>query len=195
MAYDAFAQLLKCKNTTGTDQVELHADLQGKGQNDATAKEDLPAGCDPKEWFRVLHAGFECVAAANTATGTSAGGLTESTLRIVREVGSLSPMMAETCAARAIFDLHLKLMMAGKGTSKTHEMRSEVKLFRASLKSIRFFTGDHAFGSSMTSLGSRQSDTRELEELIIIYQSAEFNYDNKDGSVGKAKWSMSGRTK
>lgn len=200
MAYDAYCQFIKSSKTGGTPIV---AELDKKGQHDGLDDDKLPKNCDTKAWFNALHVAFEGSAQVNASKGTSAGGVQLATIRIVKPVGALTGVTVQAFGDRATFDFLIKLMAPGKGSKDSFQQAGEIKLTSAVIQSHRFFTGDSRFGSLGTSDSAASgakagdnaaivADTRELEELVLVYQQFDFHWLDGTSKKNPGKFTVSG---
>lgn len=177
----------KPRNSSSVDD----ADLPKTGQEDKTSF--AKKGHEAKDgWFGVIYMDYSAEAAVNVAAGTATGGINKTTLKLIKQLGPLSPILMRALHNRALFNLRVECIdrtgQADKDQSGKVVYTIEFKT--AVLQSVRQMTGDERYGSVTSTIATgrqigQDSDTQELEELTIVYQGADFEWKepSKKGTI------------
>lgn len=154
-----------------------------------TVQEDKTAyakkGHEAKDgWFGVVFMEYSAEASVNVAAGTGTGAINKTTLRLIKQIGALSPICMQALHDRALFNLRVECIdRAGQGDKdNAGKVRYIIEFKTAVFQSIRQMTGDDRYGSAQSTISAgrqigQDSDTQELEELTIVYQGAHFEWD------------------
>jgi hypothetical protein len=134
-------------------------------------------------WFGIIYMDYSAEASVNVSAGTATGGINKTTLRLIKQLGPLSPILMQALHDRALFNLRVECIdrtgqLDKDGSGKVAYI---IEFKTAVLQTIRQMTGDDAYGSAQSTITAgrqigQDSDTQELEELTIVYQGAHFEW-------------------
>lgn len=191
MAFITRARFLDCNSVPRNSTLVKDADLPKTGQDDKTSY--AKKGHEAKDgWFGVIAMDYSAEAGVNVAAGTATGGINKTTLRLIKQLGPLSPILMRALHNRALFNLRVECIdrtgQADKDQSGKVVYTIEFKT--AVLQVVRQMTGDDKYGSLVSTIApgaqiGQASDTAELEELTIVYQGADFEWKepSKKGTI------------
>lgn len=177
MALQAWAKFTPCSgNDAPKDSKPCKSDLC-KGQTDLTVEPSTSH--PPSEWFKIVHWSFAGMAPVDAASATPAGSIGSMTMTVIKYWGRLSPLIFDALVNRTHFNLTIDIM---------ERMGDDAKQFsRFELKGCQFSRVHHYVGSEKSSGAAvanvEMTDTTELEEFEVVFQSFDHTHGIKDAKT------------
>jgi hypothetical protein len=191
VAFITRARFLDCDPVPRNSTLVKDADLPKTGQDDKTSFKKV--GHEAKDgWFGIIFMDYSAEAGVNVAAGTATGGINKTTLKIIKQLGPLSPILMRALHNRALFNLRVECIdRTGQADAQNSgKVAYTIEFKTAVLQTVRQMTGDESYGSVMSTIApgrqvGQSSDTGELEELTIVYQGAAFEWKepSKKGTI------------